>query len=576
MVKKRYVGIDLGTTNSTVSVAELNANQQVQAKTLQVQQFEDHGMTFSEELPSIVHFDEQSVPYVGRYAKRMQAFSPAETLSNVKKHIGKKVEWEVYQDKYQPEHISSFILRKLKKTVEEKYFGETIDSAVITVPASFDYHQQGKTKIAAELAGFNKDNIHMIPEPTASLIDFLHEENLKDLSARVLDVASGPKTVLVFDLGGGTCDVTIHRISRGENDKLNIQDLSISQYTELGGTDFDNAVMKYLFAKLLREKGVSPKMLRGKYPEKELNKIREMLLDVAEKAKIDFSRRILAREEMLGIRYYENTELFDSLSFSLTLFNVPAELEGEISITKKEMDQQIRPLLYKKSDQDEKNIEHPIMNAIRMSKVPLTVSDIDHVFLVGGMTAFPTVKERVYEIFGKEPTVAANPMHSVSRGAAIYHYFLDKISIFPVEIDKMYPQNVYIKVRKGTPVPLVTKETPIPHVATIDTGFFVSGSGEFVNRMSLELFSADEPKAMIQKQLKNAVLEFEKPVRVGSPLVFRVEVDNNRNLHVKAWLKDDETQRIDVDLGIEESTAEEKALIEKRQEAMTKIEKQGV
>ncbi|WP_078544821.1 Hsp70 family protein [Litchfieldia alkalitelluris] len=571
MVRKRYVGIDLGTTNSTASVAELNANQQVQAKTIQIQQYEEHGMTFSEELPSVVHFDQDSVPYVGRYAKRMQSYYPSETLSNVKRHMGEKVEWKIYNDSYQPEHISSFVLKKLKKTVEEKYFGEEIDSAVITVPASFDFHQQGKTKIAAELAGFNKDKIHMIPEPTASLIDFLHEESLKDESARVLDIRTGLKTVLVFDLGGGTCDVTIHRISQGENDKLNIRDLSISQYTELGGSDFDNAVMKYLFAKRFREKGVSPRDMMAKYSEKEFTKLREMLIDFAEKAKIDFSRRIVAREEMLGIRYYDQPEMFDTLSFSLTLFDVPRELEGEISITKKEMDEIIRPLLYQTSDQDDKNIEYPILNALRMGKIPLTVDDIDHVFLVGGMTAYPTVKQRVKEIFGKEPTVATNPMHSVSRGAAIYHYFLDKISIFQ-EIDKLYPQNVYIKVRKGTPVALVTKDTSVPHSKIIDTGFFVSGSGEFVNTMTLDLFSADDPKAMIQKQLKNATLEFKQPVRVGSPLVFHVDVDNDRNLQVRAWLKDDETQMVHVDLGVTDSTDEEKALIGKRQEAMTSNE----
>ncbi|MDF0728894.1 Hsp70 family protein [Cytobacillus sp. S13-E01] len=572
MAKKRYVGIDLGTTNSTVSVAELNSNQQVQAKTIQIQQYEEHGMTFSEELPSVVHFDEDSIPYVGRYAKRMQSYYPKETLSNVKRHIGDKVEWEIRNDSYLPEHISSFILRKLKKTVEEKYFGEEIDSAVITVPASFDFHQQGKTKIAAELAGFNKEKIHMIPEPTASLIDFLHEENIKDNTSRVLDVSTGPKIVLVFDLGGGTCDVTIHRISQGENNRLSIQDLSISQYTELGGADFDSAVMKYLFAKRFREKGVSPREMMAKYSEKEFNKLREMLLDFAEKAKIDFSRRISAREQMQGICYYDQPELFDSLSFSLTLFDVPKELEGEITITKKELDELIRPLLYQNGDQDEKNIEFPIMNALRMGKIPLTVHDIDHIFLVGGMTAFPTVKHRVKEIFGKEPTVATNPMQSVSRGAAIYHYFLDEISIFPVEIDKLYPQNVYIKVHKSTPVPLITKDTTVPHSKTIDTGFFVSGSGEYVNTMSLELFSADDPKAMIQKQLKNATIEFDQPVRVGSPLVFHIDVDNDRNLQVKAWLKDDETQMVYVDLGITDSTEEEKALIGKRQEAMTNNE----
>ncbi len=300
-------------------------------------------------------------------------------------------------------------------------------------------------------------------------------------------------------------------------------------------TSFDNAVMKYLIVKLFKEKGITPKQLMEKYSEKEFNKLREILVDFAEKAKIDFSRRIMTREQMQGINYYEESHLFDSLSFSLTLFDIPSELEGEISITKREMDEQIRPLLYQKNDQDDKNVEYPIMNALCQASVPLTVHDIDHVFLVGGMTAYPTVKGRVYEIFGKKPIVAANPMQSVSRGAAIYHYFLDKYSIIP--ITNTYPQNVYVKVRKGTPVAFVERDTPVPFQKMIEKGFFVSGSGEYANMMSLELFTAEDPKALVQQSLKNVELKFDQPIRVGSPLVFHVEVDRDRNLQVRSLVK---------------------------------------
>ncbi|MCP8970909.1 Hsp70 family protein [Ectobacillus ponti] len=568
---KRYVGIDLGTTNSTVSIAELTASQQVQAKTLQVQQYDGHNMTFNEILPSTVYFDSDSIPYVGSYAKRMQCVEPEQVMSEVKRHIGDEVAWPINNENYAPEHISSFVLKKLKKTVEEKFFGEEVDGAVITVPANFNFQKQAKTKIAAELAGFNPDKIHMIPEPTAALIDFLHEENEKAPEHRALNLSTGPKTILVFDLGGGTCDVTIHRVTQGQDKRLRIEDLSISQYTELGGMNFDKEVHNYMLRKLLKQQGVSPKDMMIKYGS-EISQVKAVLLDFAETAKMQFSRQVTAREEMLDISYYDQPGSFDQLKFSQTLFGVPAELMCELSITKQEMDQIIQPLLYKKHENDHENIEHPILNALSTAVMPLQAADIDHVFLVGGMTAFPAVRGRIYEIFGKKPTVATNPMYSVSRGAAIYHYYQDQegIQLAQVSEERIYPQNVYIRVLKGTPVALIKKGDSIPYDKTFEQGFFVTGNEEYVSRMELSLFAGESPDDLAQQPLKNAVLEFENPVRVGSPLVLRVEVDKERNLSVKAWLKHDESEMIHVNVGVRKYTEEEKERINGKHMAMTK------
>lgn len=576
MKKARYVGIDLGTTNSTVSVAEVTASGEIRSETLEVQQYNGQHMVFNKELPSTIYFDEQSVPQVGVYAKHMQLIEPKQTLSKVKRYIGKEATWDINGERYAPEHISSFVLKKLKKTAESRFFGEEINQAVITVPANFNFQQQAKTKIAAELAGFDPENIHMIPEPTAALIHFLNEENQKAVEFRSLDLSKGSKTILVFDLGGGTCDVTIQRVNQ-DGKRLNLQELSISQYTELGGTDFDEKVLKYLLEKLLKERGVTPKQLNEKYGNGFVAPLKELLLEIAEKAKLDFSRQVSAREQMLDESYYDKPEAFDEIRYNHSLYGIPKELEGELSITKAEMDRVIEPLLYQKSENEIENIEYPIMNAIVNANVPLTVDDIDHIFLVGGMTAYPTIKGRIYELFKKKPDAVTNPMHSVSSGAAIYHYYQSEIDISQVGEGRIYPQNVFIRVLEGEPVCLLQKGMAIPTERHFDTGFHVAGSGsEYVTTMALDLFTAEKPDDIRQQQLKNAVLAFENPVRVGEPLTLRVTVDHERNVDVKAWLTNDETQMITVNLGVRESTEEEKARMTKQFEAMTKSEKGAI
>ncbi|MFJ5717413.1 Hsp70 family protein [Neobacillus sp. NPDC093127] len=575
----RYVGIDLGTTNSTVSVSYKNPKGEVYAKTLQVKQYDEQGIniTFDEVLPSVVYFDEHSTPNAGRFAKKMLSIDPKQTMSKVKRHIGKEVEWETAnKEKYSPEEISAFILRTLKGTAEDHFLGQEIDSAVITVPANFNFQQQAKTKIAAELAGFDKEKIHMIPEPTAALIDFLNEERQKDPSTRSLDITQKPQTILVFDLGGGTCDVTINRVGSTPDGGLDIKDLSISQYTELGGADFDDAVMKYMFTSLLKTKGIPAKQLAQKYTQNQVRQIRETLSDAAEQAKKYFSRSINTRILMGGMNLYENQHAFDDITFSMMLLGVPEEFQTTISISKKEYDEVIKGLLYESQGSRGKNIEYPIMNAIRSAVVPLKIEDIDQVFLVGGMTEFPTIKGRIYELFGKAPISAVNPMQAVSRGAAIYHYYQGEIQLGKAEAERapfgqgarIYPQNIFINVLKGTPVTLLPKNAPLPYDKTFDKGFFVTGHSEFVNDMELELFTAEDPEAILQQQLKSARLEFEQPVRVGTQIVIHVSVDYERNVTVKAWLKEDETQMIHVNLGVREYTAEEKARILRKQEAM--------
>lgn len=592
MITKRFVGIDLGTTNSTISIAYTKPNGDVEAQTLEVTQIDETGNNMTQDfaLPSVVYFDDEDQPYVGHFAKRMLGTYPKQVVKEAKRYIGQESSWPINNRKIRPDEISSYIL-KLLKTQVEAYFGQNIESAVITVPANFNFQQENATRYAAELSGFSKTAIHTIPEPTAALLDFLNEEQKFEPSQRRIDVSTGKKKLLVFDLGGGTCDVSILEVEFSPSGKIEIQELSISQYTELGGIDFDRQVSFHLLSGLLKEwKIPNIQQFRVQYGDDVLKQLLESLTDFAEKAKKSFSVRIDNQIRLQGLDPLESSGRFDDLSFRQMLPDkLPSELVTTLNITKKVYDVVIESLLYKEKSKSGKNIEDPILGALNQSKYGvLKKSDIDAIFLVGGMTYYPTIQMRIYEIFDclKKPLRSMNPMFAVSRGAAIYHQSLDKITFHPSEASdgqtphegivgftSTVPSNVYIDVIGGDPVPLLEKGTPLPFNNLIEGKFFVTGQGntEFVNSMQLDLFTAISPKAIQVTKLKSATISFKKPVPVKTPLILNVSCSIEREVIVKAWLATDESEVIDVNLGSHEYSSEEKESMTARLQGINKI-----
>ncbi|MES9683100.1 Hsp70 family protein [Gottfriedia acidiceleris] len=591
---KRYIGIDLGTTNSTVSVANLTMRGDVEAQVLEVAQVDESGnaIVTDQSLPSVLYIDDQGHPYVGRFAKRMNGVFPQRVIKEAKRFIGQDVSWEIDGESIRPEMVSSYVLKILKAQAEEYYSGEKIDSVVITIPANFNFQQQQATKAAGVLSGFDKNSIHMIPEPTAALIDFLNEEKKLDPSVRRLKLDGGQKNLMVFDLGGGTCDVSILQVCETDNGGIDIQELSISQYTELGGIDFDRKVVNELMKKLLKHVGMNFNQLKSKYDKKDILRLWENLLDFAEKAKKFFSTRIENQLRTSQTDYYERKELFDNLTYREMLSaQLPADLVTTLSITKKEYDNVIEELLYKEKSKKGTNIEEPILNALEHAKIgKLTVEDIDAVFLVGGMTFYHTIQERICEIFGRriKPIKSINPMFAVSRGAAVYHHQIDRInfktsdqiSITDVEISSQdviftntIPNNVYIDVIGADPVALLEKGTKLPFERIIEDRFIVTGpsSAKTVNAMQLELFTASSAKSIHTKKLKSATVNFKKPVPVNSKLVLKVECNQEREVSIKAWLESDETEVIDVNIGAHEFTEEELENLKVKQANINKI-----
>ncbi|MEA2735226.1 MAG: molecular chaperone DnaK, partial [Humisphaera sp.] len=369
----KIIGIDLGTTNSVVAIMEGD-----QPKVL----INSQGSRIT---PSVVAFTEKGERLVGQTAKHQQITNPKNTVFSIKRFMGRRHSEVAQEEKmvpyeivggpeepvkvrvrgkdYTPEQISSFILQELKKTAED-YLGEKVTDAVITVPAYFNDAQRKATKDAGEIAGLKV--LRVLPEPTAAAL------------AYGLDKKKNEK-ILVFDLGGGTFDVSVLDVGDGV-----FEVLSINGNTHLGGDDFDEELINYLAEEFRKREGID---LR-----KDAMAL-QRLKEAAEKAKIELSG---AMESTVNLPFITADQ------------NGPKHLQETITRTK--FEQLIGPLAEK--------TRQPVLSALK--DAGLAASQIDEVVLVGGSTRVPLVGRIVKEIFaGKEPNRSVNPDEVVAIGAAI-------------------------------------------------------------------------------------------------------------------------------------------------------------
>ncbi|MFA7417542.1 MAG: Hsp70 family protein, partial [Acholeplasma sp.] len=346
----KIIGIDLGTTNSVVSVMEGN-----EAKVIPNA---EGGRT----TPSIVAFKGDEI-LVGEVAKRQLITNP-DTVYSIKRHMGDaKYRVKAAGKEYTPQQISAYILQNLKKTAED-YLGATVTDAVITVPAYFNDAERQATKDAGKIAGLNVKRI--INEPTASAL------------AYGIDKTEKEQTVLVFDLGGGTFDVSILHLADGT-----FEVVSTSGDNKLGGDDFDHRIYEFLAAEFKKEHGID--LLKDKMA---LQRLR----DAAEKAK----------KELSGVTS-------SSISLPFITMGTAGPLHFEYNLSRAKFNELTKDLV----DQTLKSVRRALADA------KLTNSDIDQILLVGGSTRIPAVQELVTKEFGKEPNRSVNPDEVVAMGAAI-------------------------------------------------------------------------------------------------------------------------------------------------------------
>ncbi len=389
----KVIGIDLGTTNSCVAVLE-------GGDPVVIPNAEGNRTT-----PSVVGFAKNGERLIGETAKRQAVTNPERTISSIKRHMGEDYSVEIDGKKYTPQDISAMILSKLKADAES-YLGEKVTEAVITVPAYFSDSQKQATKDAGKIAGLDVKRI--INEPTAASL------------AYGLDKEEGSHKILVYDLGGGTFDVSILELGDGV-----FEVLATNGDTHLGGDDFDNAVMNFLADSFAKEHGVDLRSDRMAL---------QRLKEAAEKAKKELSSA-------------QTTNI--NLPFITVTSDGPLHLN--MDLTRAKFDQLTADLV-------NKSIE-PMKKA--MADAGITNSDLAKVILVGGSTRIPAVQEAVKKVTGKEPFKGINPDECVAIGAAIQAGVLTG-EVHDVLLLDVTPLSLSIETLGGVATKLIERNTTIP------------------------------------------------------------------------------------------------------------------
>ncbi len=509
----KVIGIDLGTTNSCVAVKE--------GDNITVITNPEGSRT----TPSVVAFTKDKERLVGQLAKRQAIVNPERTISSIKRHMGSDFTVEIDGAKYTPQQISAMILQKLKRDAED-YLGEKVTQAVITVPAYFTDAQRQATKDAGKIAGL--EVLRIINEPTAASLAYGVDK-------------AGDHKILVFDLGGGTFDVSI--LDVGVEDGV-IEVLATSGDNHLGGDDWDQRIIDWMVQEFKRKEGVD--LSKDKMA---LQRLRE----AAEKAKIELSSM---------------SETSISLPFISADANGPKHLE--MTLTRARFEDMTRDLL--------ERVVGPTKRAIEDSG--LTKEEIGKVLLVGGATRMPMVQKKIVELLGKEPTKGINPDECVAVGAAIQGAILsgDHKDIILVDVT---PLSLGIETLGGVFTKIIDRNTAIP----VSRSQIFSTASDNQSQVEIHVLQGERPMAADNVSLGRFILDGIPPAPRGIPQIevaFDIDVNGilnvtavdkgtNRKQHItiqSSRLEEEEIERMRREAEEnEEADKRKKQLVEARNEA---------
>lgn len=464
----KTIGIDLGTTNSVVAVME-------GGKPTVIANAEGSRTT-----PSIVGFSKTGEKLVGQLAKRQAILNPDKTIASIKRHMGDDYKVDIDGKDYTPQEISAMILRKLADDASA-YLGEKVTSAVITVPAYFNDAQRQATKDAGKIAGL--DVLRIVNEPTAAALAYGLEKEKAE-------------KVLVFDLGGGTFDVSILEIGDGVHEVL-----STSGDTRLGGDDFDQKVMDWITEEFKKQEGID---LKG--DKQAMQRVKE----AAEKAKIELSSVM---------------ETSINLPFITADANGPKHLE--LSLNRAKFEDLCRDLLNR--------CKTPVENALKDAGV--SKNDIDEVVLVGGSTRIPAVQQLVKEYTGKEPNQSVNPDEVVAVGAAVQAGVLAG-EVKDIVLLDVTPLTLGIETLGGVMTALVPRNTTIP----VSKSQVFSTAENNQTAVDIHVLQGERPMAKDNKSLGMFRLDGIPPAMRGLPQI-EVTFDIDANGIVNVSAKDKATNK---------------------------------
>lgn len=612
------IGIDLGTTNSVLATVNQKPNGDLVSKVINLPRAVD---VFSSSgkmkpqiekrplLPSYVYYDEDNnyKPIVGDFAKRRFSVRPHLVAKSIKSHMGEHDTSnlgfaEEIPDKT-PAAISSRILEHMLRTAS-KQFHHQITEAVITVPANFDSMMVKATRDAAELAGikvFNDDGSErpiLLEEPKAVMYDLINQAVNGELSNWVIDF-SEKKNVMVFDLGGGTLDITLHEVKRREDhpETIKVNDIATNRYTLLGGDNFDKVLAEEMYKRFLDRYKSYPDVVQKLKSDKK--SIMLQLVSFAEDLKKELSMSNsdeMATNDDSGWGWEDDVE-------DKNVFNVGGNVGStgysyDDTFTKEEIEDVFQQFMgrnlnfddYKRLDKldvltNTNNIVYPILDVLNKASKKLGISDVkvDAVVLNGGMSRFYMIKDRLTELFGFEPIEAMDPDQAVARGAAIYHYYLKKdtealsddmikvgaesvkkdttckkldfTDVSNVNISKekvlsikkptpiewgrnILNDSLYLGNANGNQTEIISTGTELPYSSELMKGFQLLPN-KTVARIDIPIRVRDSIKNNEYRTIASGTINFKRKYPDGAYVLLKVDMSASKIITMKAWTCED-------------------------------------